>query len=453
MKSNMRTYQEVIESPGTTPTLGNTSSATISNVPPPLQLPPVQSQRRLQDMFLEELQSRLNELKKEIDEDPEEWETRKRQINPYESIFSCGNRSSVSKIQPISRAFFKMIEISNGFKKLYKEPIRVLHLAESPGGFVQAWDWMRKSCGIVDDITAISLQKSNTDLPWKRLQELTRTWARKPHMLTGDLLSPRCRENLIQDYSIEKAHLITGDGGFDFSIDYCRQEEQATHLILAEFIVGLQCIAEGGSLVLKVFDVFTLPMRQILWVCYNKFDSFRLVKPRTSRACNSEKYIVATGFRGVCENLEGFLARCEKILCDSAHIWSRKTDITTLFPQGPNASWETMTPAFKKGYESVVRDLTLRQIYWLEKALKTEVILTGPNPALNLHYSAEDIRLAVEWCREFDVPINSSYYSSYHRSWNRETDPRESTPPASPPLHPEPHCGLPEVSDEPSHSS
>ena len=425
---NQRTYQEVIESEP--PARRESITSMLDS----------RTKAGSGEVSLEWLHSRLNELKKEIDEDPEEWETRKRQINPYESIFSCGNRSSVSKIQPISRAFFKMIELSNGLKKKYTDPIRVLHLAESPGGFVQAWDWMRKSIGFIDDITAISLQKHTNDFPWKRLQELTRTWSKKPHMLTGDLLQEECRKSLICDYETEKAHLVTGDGGFDFSTDYCRQEEQATFLVLAEFIVALQCLAVDGTLILKVFDVFTLPMKQILWVCASKFSSFRLVKPRTSRACNSEKYIVATGFQGRCEHLDVFLRRCETILCETTHLWSRKQDITTLFPDGPNSSWEKMSPQFRKSYETIVRDITLRQIYWLEKALKSGVMITGPNPALNLHYSPDDIRLAIEWCREFDVPINPAYYASYHRSWKREFQsvPPETTPPASPPLHPEP---------------
>lgn len=374
----------------------------------------------------------LNSLKREIDKYPDEWEVVKRKINPYEHIFSGGSsRISVAKIQPISRAFFKMIELIYPYKDIYTKPIRVLHLAESPGGFVQAWDWLRKNKAFVDDTMAITLQKTKTDMPWKRLQEVSRTWTRRPHMLLGDLLDDDCRTKIVEDYKLDKASLVTGDGGFDFSLDYCSQEEQAIPLILSEFVIALRCIADGGTLVLKVFDTFTLPMIQIIWVCSVKFEKFKLVKPKTSRACNSEKYIVASGFKGICDNLETFLKRCEGIL--EAH----SLPITTLFTEGQNSKYDTMVEGFRNTYEKNIRSLCQQQIYWIEKGLRQ---ITGTeNDTETESIVSNDIPLSLNWCRQHSVPINPYYYENYHRSWGRETSQPSASQPPSPLLRHLPH--------------
>lgn len=48
----------------------------------------------------------------------------------------------VSRIRPLSRAFFKFIELSVNFNihTALDHPVTTLHLAEGPGGFIQAWD-------------------------------------------------------------------------------------------------------------------------------------------------------------------------------------------------------------------------------------------------------------------------------------------------------------------------
>lgn len=82
----------------------------------------------------------INELKRRIERDPEGWDHAKRFINEYERVHvfrSSKFAPSVAKIYPVSRSFFKLVEISDRFKYYFKKPIRSLHLAEAPGGFIQ----------------------------------------------------------------------------------------------------------------------------------------------------------------------------------------------------------------------------------------------------------------------------------------------------------------------------
>jgi 23S rRNA U2552 (ribose-2'-O)-methylase RlmE/FtsJ len=409
----------------------------------------------MEPVVCDKLYRELNSLKRRIDNEPEKWEYRKRAINPYECVFSSfGSHhaesyrhitaetewrvvrnkksnirdtrvisrknpitASLSAINPISRAFFKMTELSDMVRKdihptsvsLFSEPVRVLHLAESPGGFVQSWRWHREKEGFIDDTTCITIEKHPGRDPWDRLREVSRGWKYPPQMIVGDLFDKSTQTKITERFVEKGAAIVTGDGGFDFSTDYCSQEEQATPLILAEMIVGLRSLRKDGAFILKVFDVVTLPMLQALWVFWKCFRSFQLVKPKTSRACNSEKYIVARGFRGMNMNLDKFLHNCEFILS------SEVRPIRTLFKSGSNTSWDTMDPAFKSGIKIIEQHMH-KQIYLINEALRID-----PDESEETRNKREkhSIKLSKVWCGQYSIPMSSSYLSVYRPSLDK----------------------------------
>ena len=88
----------------------------------------------------------LIDTKKKIDTVSYLWDTMKIYTNPYEFIHTNvpNHQKSVSKYKPISRAFFKLLEIYNLFHILdYERPINTFHLAEGPGGFIEATLFLR----------------------------------------------------------------------------------------------------------------------------------------------------------------------------------------------------------------------------------------------------------------------------------------------------------------------
>ena len=90
----------------------------------------------------------LNSAKQEISEYSGNWDTVKKYTNPYEFIHTnIPHQSySISKYKPISRAFFKITEIYNSFELLIQPfPIKTYHLAEGPGGFIEATAYLRKN--------------------------------------------------------------------------------------------------------------------------------------------------------------------------------------------------------------------------------------------------------------------------------------------------------------------
>ena len=83
----------------------------------------------------------LTEIKEKISECGEEWNANKKYTNPYEYIYTNSPRTSVCKYKPISRAYFKMVEILNTFNFPAfdsQKPLQMFALAEGPGGFIEA---------------------------------------------------------------------------------------------------------------------------------------------------------------------------------------------------------------------------------------------------------------------------------------------------------------------------
>jgi hypothetical protein len=99
-----------------------------------------------------------------------QWDDLKKYTNPYELIYAFNNRASngnsygleheyecsVANIKPLSRSFFKMIEMINEFAPeltTNKCALVTLHICEGPGGFIEAMRYLRKAIDCNDDIS------------------------------------------------------------------------------------------------------------------------------------------------------------------------------------------------------------------------------------------------------------------------------------------------------------
>jgi hypothetical protein len=112
---------------------------------------------------------------------------------------------------------------------------------------------------------------------------------------TGDLLSVENLKYCFKKYK-GSMDLITGDGGFDFSIDFNKQEQLACKLLISQVSFALAMQKYNGNFVLKIFDIFTKPTVDLLYILSCVYSQVYIIKPNTSRYANSEKYIVCKGF-------------------------------------------------------------------------------------------------------------------------------------------------------------
>ena len=283
----------------------------------------------------------------------------KRVNNPFEiKIYDSKDISSMSKeyfnIKVESRAFYKLWELSITFKNLIslKTNFKSLHLAEGPGGFIQATAEYRKKYGNDiknDEYHAITIKdvnggadlsdystlygskyrpfpiflkkdsdksthKTNGDLTkWKTLYLLRKAYYRSENIIKSlesfDNKMPEINKNQV------RFDLITADGGFNW-LDENNQEQEAFVLILGEICHALSFQKEGGNFVLKVFDLFTNVSLKFILILQLFYQDIYITKPLTSRFTNAEKYIVCMNF---------------KFKPDNKDYWTKLIKISSLF--------------------------------------------------------------------------------------------------------------------------
>jgi 23S rRNA U2552 (ribose-2'-O)-methylase RlmE/FtsJ len=243
--------------------------------------------------------------KEKIDKYEKSWDKYKKYINPYEFIHTIipDIKQSIAKYKPLSRSYYKFLEIAQMLKLLddYSfDNINTFHLAEGPGGFIEALCHLRKNNS--DRYIGMTLiDDSDTNVPgWKKTQNFLNKNKNVfiDYGLTknGDLLDPKNFVYVNEKYK-NSMDIITGDGGFDFSIDFNQQESISFKLIYVQMCYALIMQKHKGHFFLKIFDSFSLNIIQLLYILNNLYEKVYIVKPNTSRYANSERYIVCKYFK------------------------------------------------------------------------------------------------------------------------------------------------------------
>jgi len=250
-----------------------------------------------------ELYNYLSNIKCEIDNIKSEWSKYKKYTNPYEFIHTPLDNSSYSicKYNPLSRSFFKMIELCNVFKILDKLPdksIKTFHLAEGPGGFIEAIHKLRNNTK--DKYYGMTLISDDVNVPgWDKINNFMKDkkniYIEKGFDNTGNLFN---LENLKYCYLKYKnnMNLITADGGFDFSLDYNNQENSISNLLFCQVLYAICLQKKGGVFIIKCFDLFSKFSLDIVYLLSILYEDVWITKPKTSRYGNSEKYIVCNNY-------------------------------------------------------------------------------------------------------------------------------------------------------------
>ena len=233
------------------------------------------------------------------------WELVKKMVNPYEIVYTHEDKQfhpSISLVKPLSRSYFKMIEMMHVlqfFELLRKQQtkIRSAHVAEGPGGFIQALIQLcERNKRTVQIATAMTLKPANPCVPgWKRAAAFLH---RNPQIQihhgedgTGDIYKVENQKSFVTACS-SGVSLFTADGGFDFSINYDVQEERVFRLLVSSALTGLQTLANDGMFILKIFDISSEHTKLLIAIISQCFKEWILYKPALSRPCNSERYFL-----------------------------------------------------------------------------------------------------------------------------------------------------------------
>jgi 23S rRNA U2552 (ribose-2'-O)-methylase RlmE/FtsJ len=244
----------------------------------------------------------INEIKKEIDYVPYyKWKVIRSIVTKYEMIGNnrLHNIKKLHEINCISRAYFKMFEILHKYEKELnikrEEPMRISGLAEAPGGFIQCMINYRNN--EKDDITGISLKDSKDNkIDWTLKNDVKIIYGDESKGHDGNLYNPEIINYYCDYYKDNKADLVTSDGGFLLNKNQENFKGQYhMNLFISEIYIALKILKEKGSFVIKVYELCFKSMTDILVILNMVFKKVDLVKPKTSREMNNEKYIVCLG--------------------------------------------------------------------------------------------------------------------------------------------------------------
>lgn len=349
-----------------------------------------------------QLNKYLNNVKLQINGYKERWDVFKKYTNPYEFIHTIipNTKQSISKMKPLSRSFYKMIEICKTFSIINEMPSNnalTFHLAEGPGGFIEALTFLRNNLN--DTYYGMTLQNEDVNIPgWKKSSKFLKN---NPNVIiengidqTGNLFN---KDNLLYCFQKYKGsmNLITGDGGFDFSIDFNNQETLSCKLIFAQICFAIAMQKKGGTFILKVFDLFTSFSIDLVFLLSSLYKKVYIVKPYTSRYANSEKYLVCKDF--ICDDTSSIIHKLLPLF-DYFINNKQQLSINRLFnidiPYLFTSKLEEYNAIFgQQQIENILTTLNLIENY---KTDKVEV------------FKKHNITKSIKWCQKHNIPYNQN---------------------------------------------
>lgn len=347
------------------------------------------------------LSNYLYSMKFKIDTYENEWDNYKKYTNPYEYINTIppGKTKCISKYKPLSRSYYKMIEIIYSFDLIkHEKPIETFHLAEGPGGFIEAVVNIRNNMN--DKYTGITLLDdiNDTNIPaWKKsvdfLNNHKNVFIENGVDKTGNILSIDNFEYCVKKYG-SKMHLLTADGGFDFSVDFNKQEISIAKLLFAQVAYAVCLQKKHGCFVLKIFDCFMQHTIDILYILSSFYKTTFICKPQTSRYANSEKYIVCKDF--LYSSNEKFYDSFKQIL---ELVIEEKDNIFRFL----NTSISNIFMNKIEEYNAIFGQQQVETIYNTFMYIDNK----SKNDKLD-NIIKYNIQKSISWCEKHDVPCNKN---------------------------------------------
>jgi len=357
----------------------------------------------------------LNEIKNKIDS--REWDKNKKFSNNYELIHIPNKRKIYDGIalhEPLSRSYFKMVEMIHDFNLLENSStnFRSAHMAEGPGGFMEATYKISHNCKKFNNFKhyGITLYSDNKDVPgWSKAINFIQS--DKDIIIdygidgSGNIYNPDNIIHFSETCGYNSCDLVTADGGFDYSLDFNKQEELSYKLIYCEIVTCMFIQKKGGSFICKIFDTFRDSTLKLLFFLCCFYEEVYLNKPLTSRPANSEKYIIAKKFRGIDIN---YLSNLLNII----RYWNvieKNMNISDIFggilPEYFVNSMMKYNKINSKHQISIINNTI--------EIIKNKKKLSFLNKIID-----NQIKQAKEWCKKYEEDINlkSSFIQGYKKN-------------------------------------
>lgn len=318
-------------------------------------------------------------------------------IDPF-SFYKKIAQRQVSPDRSMTNAWLKCWEIVHEFGLIPSSGhINLFCNAELPGAFLFAiHHYIKTKTRTTYDWLANSLYPSDGSILGDEFGLVKRypdQWLMsKEH--NGDVTKPDMIQRM-EDRCQGTVDLYTSDIGIGLDHNtFLKQEEMEAPLNLGQIICGLRTLRQGGHLVCKTFMFFSPFSMSLLYLTSQCFDEFCIYKPETSRAANSEVYMVGKGFR----MNQDIISK----LMHTLTTWTSEYMNEYMVPV-PEDFYLTMVLALNRIYKRQIRYIhqnidTVQQLYMSESPPDFKHVSATP------FCKNEQVRLT-QWKKRFYIPF------------------------------------------------
>jgi 23S rRNA U2552 (ribose-2'-O)-methylase RlmE/FtsJ len=331
-------------------------------------------------------------------------------INEYELV------KVICKKKVISRAYFKLYEL------IYFEDIINLHvldcffICEAPGGFIECLTDIRRKRNLRTSYVSIS---ANSEIKYD-------SYLDSDNLLYGDITKIDVIDNSIKEVLSRfpnNLDFITADGGFNVKI-FNSQEIISNKLILCEIYIALNTQKKNGMFIIKYFDMFTHNSVMSYLILCTFYKEVKIIKPKTSRNCNSERYLVCSSFVGINKSNNKIITDLREIIKNYVFVEPINSGIYTLIypyfnfdliPGIKNEIKDFNQHIIEQQVQSIndsIRMVNLRNIYFQNLLLN---LFTDNNINLDSIFSYKSILYTriikcIDWLRIYKINTNQIVY-------------------------------------------
>ncbi|NWS72228.1 CMTR2 methyltransferase, partial [Crotophaga sulcirostris] len=257
------------------------------------------------------LKDSMNEVKNQLsDKNLDTWHQHTSFTNKAGKIIPHVRKAVNAEL--CTQAWCKFHEILCSFPLLPEEALQAgelnsVHLCEAPGAFIASLNHYLKSHHVPCDWhwvanTLNPYHEANDTLTMiaddRLIANTLPCWYFGPDN-TGDVMTLKHLTGL-QDFVANMAtvHLVTADGSLDCQGNPGEQEALVSPLQYCETVTALMILGTGGSFVLKMFTLFEHCSTNLLFLLNCSFEEVHVFKPATSKAGNSEAYVICLRYMG-----------------------------------------------------------------------------------------------------------------------------------------------------------
>lgn len=322
------------------------------------------------------------------------WDKWSKLINPYDKVqYLAKNKNTKDYYK-----FFEIFKYFNITRDLSESGSSAhmgessLHSAKALTYFLPKIDWHANIEQNLLNKKISGINKSQTDLNKILENDMEKATDESGY---SRLIYSESHLNVIDNLkafreSTGKVDIVIGDCTADTAHDPNNQEQLVFHLLFSQIVNGLHMQLRKGHMIIKIFDSITRPTCQLIYYLTNFYEKVSIIKPRTSRYTNSEKFIVARRFKGI---LSDELKALDKIVTN----WNQEQYFRVMGIDVP----EEIESQFLVYNKTIIEN---QQMY-IEKTIRCNY---NEDEIPNKQLEAFQNKNALLFCSNFGIPVNLS---------------------------------------------